>query len=99
MVDIFDAGACISCQRDQIRTVRESRTARIEAISEQPLKSVKYMIANMAKEFRACLGSVEPAGEGNVRIERAGAQLLGVEIGQTICYSPLRPAAATEVKA
>jgi hypothetical protein len=38
------------------------------------------------------MGPVEAAGEG-ARISTASARLLGIETGQTICFSPLRPTA------
>jgi len=92
MVDIFDAGACIACSRDEIRTVRECLSAAVAEIADDSRASPIHMIAGNGTEFRACMGRVEPSGAG-VRIGRACARLLGIETGQTICYSPLRPAA------
>ena len=91
MVDIFDAGACVSCQRDEIRTIRLSRTAKVQAIGDDSPQSATYMIATTSGDFRACLGRVDRAGEA-VTIERDCARLLGVEVGQSVGFSPLRAA-------
>lgn len=90
MIDIFDGGACVSCARDEIRTVRECRSAVVRGFTDETLASPTYMIATTGKEFRACMGRVETNGDG-VRLNTASARLLGIESGQTVCYSPLRP--------
>jgi arginine N-succinyltransferase len=93
MVDIFDAGACIRCGRDEIRTIRESATAAIAEISDATFDSATFMMATVDQEFRACMGPVAKTSAG-IRINGACAQVLGVSAGQRICFSPLRSAAS-----
>src|SRR4051794_4388874 len=44
MVDIFDAGPVVSCQRDDVRTIKKSRPAKIAAVTDQKLTSPLFMI-------------------------------------------------------
>ena len=93
MVDIFDAGACVSCARDEIRTVRECRTAVVTDVSDTPAATPTHMIATCGGPFLACVGPVSDAPAG-VRIGSGCARVLNVGVGANVCYSPLRPAAA-----
>lgn len=88
MVDIFDAGPVVRCERDQIGAIRESRRAVVADISERPLISEPYIIATTGAEFRACRGPVETLGEG-VRISDECAAALGVKTGDAVRFVPL----------
>jgi len=90
MVDIFDAGPCVSCRRDEIRTVRESRTAKIEQIVTEEITSPAYLVGSRGGEFRVCTAPLS-VNDATVRIGAEAAQVLGVSVGQEIRYSPLRP--------
>jgi arginine N-succinyltransferase len=94
MVDIFDAGACVSCQRDEIRTIRQSRKKQVEALLDGPPASAPYLLATTAaSNFRACVGRIREEGEG-LGIERECAKTLGIDVGQEVCFAPLRAAPA-----
>jgi arginine N-succinyltransferase len=95
MVDIFDAGPCVWCQRDQIRTVKESTVIKIVEITDQPIVSPTFLIGTRANEFRACTGSLMINGQ-NVRIETSTAEALQVNIGDELRIAPLRPAHQTK---
>jgi arginine N-succinyltransferase len=91
MVDIFDAGACVSCQRDEIRSVRESRVVKVDSIS-QNVESPTYMIGVSGGEFRATIGGVEFVGKDAVRLGPQSAQALNVSHGDLVRVALLKPA-------
>jgi arginine N-succinyltransferase len=90
MVDIFDAGPCVACERDQIRTVRESRTAVVEQIVAEPITGPVYLIASRQGEFRVCTGPIV-VGDSKVSIGTEAAEVLGIKAGQEVRFSMLRP--------
>jgi arginine N-succinyltransferase len=94
MVDIFDAGPCVSCERDQIRTVRESHVAAIEEISTKPIDSPVYLIATHQGEFRVCTASMA-VSDSKARIGTEAAEVLGIKTGQEVRFSLLRPSGKT----
>jgi arginine N-succinyltransferase len=91
MVDIFDAGPCVSCGRDEIRTVRESRVAVVEKIVEEAIQSPTCMIGCFSPAFRATIGSVRVVSEGRIWIEASVAGALNLGAGSSVRYACLRP--------
>jgi len=83
MVDIFDAGPVVSCPRDEIRTVRESRRLVVAAISDEPIDGPEYMIGTTTATFRACKGCAEVTRDG-ARITAAAAAALDVKMGDAV---------------
>jgi arginine N-succinyltransferase len=96
MVDIFDAGPVVSCPRDEIRTVRESRRTVVAAISSEPIDAPEYMIGTTTEKFRACKGPVEFAGRAGVRIGADVAAALELKVGDAVRVVELTPAPALE---
>jgi arginine N-succinyltransferase len=75
-VDIFDGGPTMSAPTDQIRTIRESRTLTVAAISDEE-HGPKMMIGiGDRADFRA--------GYGRVRIEVDGGAVIDVESAKTL---------------
>ena len=91
LVDIFDAGACVSCQRDHIRTVRHSRSAVVEKVLDNPIDSPTYMIGCFTPDFRATCGGVRVLETDGIAIETKVASLLNASVGTTLRYVSLRP--------
>jgi arginine N-succinyltransferase len=91
-VDIFDAGPCVCCPRDEIRTVRESRCAEVAEVSAEEPGPPLYLIASETYEFRACVGAVRPAGDGSVCISQACARAVRAGTGDRVRFASLRPA-------
>jgi arginine N-succinyltransferase len=89
IVDIFDAGPCVVCPRDNIRTVRDSRRAVIVDITARELRSPMYMLGTHGADFRACMASIEFDRHGIV-ISGDSAKLLNAQIGSTVRIAPLR---------
>src|SRR4051812_24349984 len=83
MVDIFDAGPVVSCPRDEIRTVRESRRTVVAAIIGEPIDAPEYMIGTTTETFRAGKGPVDVA-RGGVRITAEAAAALELKVGDPV---------------
>jgi arginine N-succinyltransferase len=86
-VDIFDAGPVFSCPREKIRTILESKVAKIREIVER-VEGQRAMIAASGKEFRAVQGEIEIV-ENAVRIPRACADAIGATVGESIRFAEM----------
>jgi arginine N-succinyltransferase len=89
MVDIFDAGACVSCRRDDIRTVRRSRTSVVAGIVEDGIVSPTSMIGSFSPAFRATIGPVKILDADGVCIESRVASVLSVSVGSSVRHAVL----------
>jgi len=82
-VDIFDGGPTVTAQTDRIRTVRESNEETIAEIGAGG--RTKMLVAKgRLKDFRACLASVKRLPKKGICIDEKAAELLEVEVGDTI---------------
>ena len=91
MVDIFDAGPCVSCKRDRIRTVRDSRVAKVTELTKDKIDSPVYLVGrNGGDTFRVCAGALG-IGEHGVRLPAEAADVLKTSPGEMVRYSLLRP--------
>jgi arginine N-succinyltransferase len=91
-VDIFEGGPVLSCRTSEVRTARESRTARVSAVGEEP--GVAALVARVPEpgaEFRVALGTVTTTAEEEITVDPLSARLLQLETGSRIRYAPLRP--------
>jgi arginine N-succinyltransferase len=89
MVDIFDAGPIVACARDDIRTVRDSRIAVVEAIADEVEPAELCIVAVSGKSFRACRAMIEITSEG-VRLRTLEATAMQLKIGDSIRYIRLK---------
>jgi arginine N-succinyltransferase len=96
MVDIFDAGPVVSCPRDEIRTVRESRRSVVAAIEAGPIDAAEYMIGTTTEKFRACKATVQMNGRAGVRIGADVAAALELNTGDSVRVVEMSPAPAPE---
>ena len=81
VIDIFDAGPSMSVPRDDIRTVRESRTVRVQernTVLEAPLTAL--ISNNKIEGFRCILDSVVFDGEIG-RLSADAMQALNIKAG------------------
>ncbi len=83
LVDIFDAGPTVSCQRDNIRTVRDARrlTVRIEADVEAELPSL--ISTDRVEGFRA-VRQKAAIDDDTVTLTAETAAALKVRTGDTV---------------
>lgn len=90
-VDIFDAGPVYGCERDAIRSVRESRRAAVSEVVQEVEGGELCMIGTTSAEhFRAVKGPVVEAKKG-VRIPAACAEALMLRVGEPVRYVRLKP--------
>jgi arginine N-succinyltransferase len=95
MVDIFDAGPVVSCPRDEIRTVRDSRRAVIGGIREGGDETIAagplFMIGTTSEDFRAVKCPIDRRNVEGIRIPADAAAALGVNVGDAVRIVELCP--------
>jgi arginine N-succinyltransferase len=82
-VDIFDGGPTVTAATDQIRTIREAHYETVAEIDEGGNQKV-LVAAGRLNDFRACLGSVRKLPKKGLSLDRAAAEMLGVDIGDQV---------------
>jgi arginine N-succinyltransferase len=88
-VDIFDGGATVICDTQEIRTIKQSRAGQIAEIVER-VDEPQTLVANASMEFRACLGHVAWRHDAAI-IDQVTALRLDVRTGDRIRSADLRP--------
>jgi arginine N-succinyltransferase len=82
-IDIFDGGPTVTAATDQIRTIREARSEIVAEIADGgPAKMM--VAAGGLRDFRAACASVKRLPRKGISIDREAAQLLEVDIGDTL---------------
>ena len=85
-VDVFDAGPQVHCLIDQIRTVRESRQARVAKIKEIT-NGIECLLTNTnCLQYRLCSGLVQQHSDNEVVISPKAAAALGLKVGSELRY-------------
>ena len=82
-VDIFVGGPTVTAPTDRIRTIRESTEETVCEIGDGG-RTKTLLAAGRLKDFRACLGSVKRLPKKGICLDRQAAELLEVEVGDTI---------------
>jgi arginine N-succinyltransferase len=82
-VDIFDGGPTVTARTDDIRTIREARSEKVCEIEDGGATKV-LAAAGQLKDFRACCASVKRLPKKGVAIDREAAELLEIEVGDTV---------------
>lgn len=95
MVDIFEAGPILQAERDDIRTVRLSRTERIREIGAVAETTPLHIVARTTGDFRACLGRIQEGSDG-LRLSPETAAGLGVGAEERIRFVPFAPSPTTD---
>ena len=95
-VDIFDAGPRIGVETKEIRSIKDSKKAKIKNIykenthiSEDNSSKKKYIISNCSIKFRSSLGSIEENSDGTVNISYQTAMGLGLRPDDELRYVTL----------
>lgn len=87
-VDIFDGGPTLQADRSHITSIQQSALCNVTAVRPQ-VEGPKTLLTNTHfTDFRAILGRVETAGEGEIIISQRAAQSLQVQPGDTIRLLP-----------
>ncbi len=84
-IDIFDGGPTMAAATDEIRTVREASTARLNAIGVEDGQAVLAGSGRLG-EFKAAFAIVQPASDGEAAIDSAAAALLDIKIGDAFIH-------------
>ena len=92
LVDIFEAGPVVRCPLNQVRTVRESIRDVVGELTDRPIESDTFLVANTRHDFRAAKANLAVTPEG-VRIAADVAAALGVQRGDSVRYALMHPAA------
>lgn len=95
MIDIFDAGPCVRCDRNAIRTLMESSTCQvIDIVDSLDSSNMDTLVATVNGPFR-CVGC--PAGRrdggnagGEISLDRETATNLRIDVGDSVIVSPLK---------
>ena len=82
-VDIFDGGPTVTAHTDGIRAIRESTSQTVAEIGDGGTQKMLVATGRL-NDFRACCASVGKVAGKGVRIDREAADLLEVEIGDTV---------------
>lgn len=91
-LDICDGGPKIEARTKEIRSVRESRTAKVAGTlgtsRTKDSASLPVILTNNRLDFRACLSSIERTENGEVILSEGAAKALGIAKGDLIRYLP-----------
>lgn len=85
-VDIFDVGPLRRAKLEDIRTIRERKTATIGRLTGESEAESEWILSNRSLDFRACFGSIQEEAEGTIALPERQAVLLGVSPGESIDY-------------
>ena len=82
-IDIFDGGPTVTARTDDIRTIREVAGRKVAEIGDGG--PPKMLVApGRLKDFRACCASVKKLAAKGVQIDPEAAELLEIEVGDTV---------------
>jgi len=88
MIDIFDAGPAITCKRDEVRTIKQSKKLAVEEIAEVEPEGEVYLVSTTKTPFRATRARVETT-VGGVRLSASTAEALNVKAGDYVRFAPM----------
>lgn len=90
MIDIFDGGPCVSCDRRAIRTIVESTTCDLVSVFDGAEPQQRdSLVATAEGEFRM-IGCQTRRSAAGVSLHRAEANRLEAKAGDRLIVSPLR---------
>ena len=87
LVDIFDAGPTVSCPRDEIRTVRDSRAVRLSWEDASLGVAPRLVSTDRIEGFRAVRAPAELDGD-TLRLPEEAAEALGAAAGDRVRVRP-----------
>ncbi|QEG01237.1 Arginine N-succinyltransferase [Stieleria maiorica] len=90
MVDIFDGGPCIRCDRKAIRTILESSRVELTGVfpASQDAK-MDTLVATADGPFR-CIGGATRRTADGIQMLPSDIESLGVSVGDSVIVSPLK---------
>ncbi|HIL21524.1 MAG TPA: arginine N-succinyltransferase [Candidatus Thioglobus sp.] len=89
-VDMFDGGPTVEAYRENIATIKNTKSLTISAFQDLPETKNKMLVSTTSLiDFKACLSDVLIKGD-SVVISESLAQILGVNIGDQLSIAPGR---------
>lgn len=85
-VDIFDAGPTVTATLKNIRSVKESKKAKVVRIPETEIAGDTHLISNARLDFRCLQSGLRERSDGTVEIDVRTAGVLGVKAGDEVRY-------------
>jgi arginine N-succinyltransferase len=89
LIDIFDGGPVMECERDEINAVQRTVETTVASISKE-VNGEKVILSSRSGGFRALIGEAELTEDGLV-IGQVAAPLLQVKVGDPVWMMALRP--------
>jgi arginine N-succinyltransferase len=83
-IDIFDGGPTMTARTDNVRTIREAKTATVTAVAESRGSPAMLATGRLA-DFRVAYGRVEATGEGMI-VDQTCAAALGIGVGDEVLH-------------
>lgn len=90
-IDIFEAGPVMKAKLEDIRTVRQSKEAKVEKIAGDAAAPEDFLIAGVDsfKNFKVVKGAVTVSAKG-VQVSKSAAQKLGLKKDSQVRFVPLK---------
>jgi arginine N-succinyltransferase len=89
LIDIFDGGPLVRCQREKIGAIARTRVVTFEAVQER-IEGEPILVGTTGTNFKSCLSPVRFAGNG-IEIPSLTAALLDVHIGESLAVMNPHP--------
>lgn len=85
-IDLFDGGPKIQAKTAEIRSIKESRLAKINDLSLEDISSDQFLLSNERIDYRACYGKIKKISDNQIILTKKVAAALKVEPGDSIRY-------------
>lgn len=91
-IGIFEGGAILEAQTENIRTIKNSHLAKVKSLTEKQSNETPYLIATASDDlpFKAVIGDITVSGDNEVSLSLDIAKALGVTEGKDIRYVALK---------
>lgn len=89
-VDILNGGPTIEIARDDLKSLRESKTIVIKTCQKKLETKETWLLSNRSMDYRSALGAIELTEQGEGILEESTAKALNVSVGDSIRYCYVR---------
>jgi arginine N-succinyltransferase len=83
-IDIFDGGPTMTARTDQVKTIRDARTAAVAGLGDGGAKAL--VSTGELLDFRATFARLSPAADGAVTLDDRAAARLGTQVGDSVLW-------------
>jgi arginine N-succinyltransferase len=82
-IDIFDGGPTVTAATDSIKTIREAQWLRVAGVADGG-GEMMMLASGTYHDFVACYGQVGRTAAGELLIDAAAMEMLGVQSGDRV---------------